>query len=192
MISGFAFDRSLGSVIVAYLALNVVYSAVLKWVVILDVVSLAFGFVLRVWGGAVVLHLVPSHWLQLSVFFFALLISLAKRRQELQVLVETASKHRKALADYNHVLIDQLIAITTAVAILCYAMYTFSPEVMQRVGSLGLIYTVPFVVYGLFRYLYLIHIRQETLDPTDALLSDRPVFLSVVLWIAAIIYLLYR
>ena len=182
----------LATILVGYWLLNILYSVLLKRFVILDVLALSGGFVLRVWAGAVVLDLVPSHWLQLSMFFLALFLSLAKRRQELVILHARALRHRGVLSDYSPAFIDQLTSILTAVSILCYALYSVSSEVTNRVGQFGFIATVPFVVYGVFRYLYLVHVRREALDPTEAILSDRSLMVSVVLWIACILLILYR
>jgi 4-hydroxybenzoate polyprenyltransferase len=187
----FMVDDRLGMVILSYLLLNVAYSTTFKRIVILDVVTLSIGFVLRVWAGAVVLDLVPSHWLQLTVFFLALFLSLAKRRQELVVLHAKALRHRGVLSNYSAGFIDQLTAILTAVAILCYALYTVSPDVTARLGPFGFIATVPFVVYGVFRYLYLVHIKREALDPTEALLADSPMLVAALLWGLVVLGTLY-
>ena len=183
---------ALGLTVLVYLLLNLAYSAWFKRLVILDVLVLSVGFVVRIWGGAVVLNLIPSHWLQLSMFFLALFLSLAKRRQELTILHANALRHRGVLSDYSPAFIDQLTSILTAVAILCYALYAVSPDVTRRVGSSGFIYTVPLVIYGVFRYLYLVHIRKGALDPTDALLSDGPMLVSVIAWGLSILWILYR
>lgn len=183
---------SLARIVGLFLLLNLAYSLWLKRWVIVDVMALSLGFVLRIWGGAVVIDVVPSHWLQLSIFFLALFISLTKRRQELVHLHAKALRHRKVLSNYSAAFIDQMTAILTAVVILCYALYTVSPEVTHRLGTAAFIYTVPFVVYAMFRYLYLVHIRKEALDPSEALLSDRPMLLSTLAWTACVILILYR
>ncbi|MCM8812277.1 MAG: decaprenyl-phosphate phosphoribosyltransferase [Candidatus Omnitrophica bacterium] len=185
-------DPRLGGVLLVYLAMNAAYSAVLKKQVILDAMTISGGFVVRVWAGAVAVNVIPSHWLQLSMFFLGLFLGLSKRRQELAVLHSSALRHRKVLSDYSPAFIDQLTAILTASAILCYALYCVSPEVTSRVGQFGFIYTVPFVVYGIFRYLYLMHIQKKALDPTDAVLSDPPLLLALLLWIGSVILTLYR
>jgi 4-hydroxybenzoate polyprenyltransferase len=188
----FLYKISLGRVIVSYLLLNLAYSGLLKRIVILDVMSLSIGFVLRAWAGAVVIGVLPSHWLQLSLFFLALFLSLTKRRQEMIVLHEGALKHRGVLSNYNSPFIDQLSAILTTAALLCYALYAVSGEVTERLGQFGFVYTVPFVVYGIFRYLYLVHVKHGALDPTEALFSDLPLLLSVIAWVTSIILTLYR
>ena len=189
---GWIYHPGLGGALLLYLGLNAAYSAFLKRVVILDVVILSLGFVIRIWGGSLVLGLAPSHWLQLTMWFLALFLGLAKRRQELVILHGQALRHRKVLSDYTPAFIDQLTSILTAVAILCYALYAVSPEVTHRVGPAGFIYTVPFVIYGIFRYLYVVHVREEALDPTEALLCDLPMALSLVAWILTVLFLLYR
>ena len=182
----------LGAVVLGYMALSLAYSLFFKRVVILDALMLSIGFVVRIWAGAVVLDLVPSHWLQLSMFFLALFLNLAKRRQELMSLQALALRHRRVLSSYTPAFIDQLTAVLTAVSILCYALYAVSPEVTGRLGQAGFIYTVPFVIYGIFRYLYLMHVRQEALDPTEALLSDMPILLAVVAWGLSVLWILYH
>ncbi|HEX9779944.1 MAG TPA: decaprenyl-phosphate phosphoribosyltransferase [bacterium] len=186
------FHLRLGGIVLLYIALCGAYSLGLKRFVIVDVLALSLGFVMRVWGGAVVLDLMPSHWLQMAVFFLALFVSLAKRRQELLMLHAGALQHRHVLADYTPALIDQMTSVLSGVAIVCYALYAVSPEVEARVGTFGFVYSVPFVVYGVLRYLYLVHVREEGLDPTEALLTDRPMLVSVVLWTLAVLVTLYR
>jgi 4-hydroxybenzoate polyprenyltransferase len=153
LIAAVRFHAGLAMWVLVYVLVNVAYSMALKRFVILDVILLSTGFVIRIWGGAAVLGMVPSHWLQLSMFFLALFLSLAKRRQELVILHARALRHRKVLSDYSPAFIDQLTSILTAVAILCYALYAVSPEVTGRLGQEGFIYTVPVVIYTIFRYL---------------------------------------
>ena len=191
-LAGATIDARLSSTILLYLLLNVSYSLLLKRVAILDVLTLSVGFVLRVWGGAVAIDLVPSHWLQLSVFFLALFLSLAKRRQELVILHGDALRHRGVLSDYSPALIDQLTSIAATTTVLCYALYVISPEVTSRLGPFGFLLTVPLVIYGVFRYLYLMHIRQEAIDPTEAFWLDRPLASSVLLWSLVVLAMLYR
>jgi hypothetical protein len=126
------------------------------------------------------------------MFFLALFLSLAKRRQELMSLHAEALHHRRVLSNYTAAFIDQLTAILTAVSLLCYALYAVSPEVTGRLGEAGFIYTIPFVIYGMFRYLYLMHVRHEALDPTEALLSDVPILLAVIAWGLSVLWILYR
>ena len=188
----FTVGKPLGTVMLLFFTLNLLYSFLLKRIVIVDVLSLSFGYVLRVWAGAVVLDLAPSHWLQLSLWFLALFLSLAKRRQELATLHAKSLQHRQVLSSYTESFIDQMTSILAAIVILCYAVYSVSPDVVLRLGPFGFIATVPWVVYGIFRYLYLIHVRGETFDPTESFLSDGPLVFSALGWIACTFLLLYR
>lgn len=181
-----------GILVTAFVFLNATYSLVVKRWVILDVIALSLGYVIRVWGGAVVIDVVPSQWLVLSLFFLALFMSLTKRRQELLLLEHDAHRHRAVLSEYNPAFLDQLIAMVTSVTILCYALYTVSPDVTQRLGPWGLLVTVPMVIYGIFRYLHVVYVQHHALDPTEAVLSDRPLLFTVGLWTLSIVMMLYR
>ena len=192
LLAAAAVHRHLAAAILLYLVLNVIYSTVVKRIVILDVVTLAVGFVIRIWGGAVVLEIAPSSWLQLSMFFLALFMGLAKRRQELVTLHAMARRHRSVLCDYRRPFIDQLTAILAAVTIVCYALYAVSPDVTHRVGTFGFLPTIPVVLYAIFRYLYLVYVRAGALDPTEALWSDGPMALAILAWIVAVLCILYR
>ncbi len=188
---GASIDDRVGLLLIGYVALMVVYSVVLKRVVIVDVLALSMGFVLRIWAGAIT-SIPLSSWMQLTVFFLALFVSLAKRRQELVTLHGKALSHRKVLAEYTPAYLDQLTSLTGAMALMAFALYSISPDVTRRVGPLGFLPAIPPALYGIFRYLFLMHVRQGALDPTEALLSDWPMQLSVALWISWIALSLYR
>ncbi len=178
-----------------YFGLNVLYSLVLKRIVILDVLSVAAGFVMRVLAGASAVSVEPSHWLILCTFLLALFLGFSKRGQELSLLDADSVHHRRVLAWYSPELIAQLNVIVCAAAIVCYALYTVAPDTLARSGSDRLVYSVVFVVYGLFRYLVLVHKRREGGNPAALLLRDRPLLVCVVLWAAyccSIIYLAGR
>lgn len=166
-----------------YLALTVLYSWVLKEHVFVDVLVVAAGFVLRVVGGAVAIPVPVSHWLLLCAFLLALYLALGKRRAELALLGSEAGNHRAVLGHYTLPLVDQAISVVLGATVVAYSLYTVAPRTVQQVGSEGLMATVPVVLYGLLRYLYLLHRAELGGSPTRALLTDRPLLLCVLLWI---------
>ena len=186
-----AINSSFAIVSVAYVALLSAYSFWFKHIVILDVLVLATGFVLRAIAGAVAIAVPFSSWLLLVTLLGALFIGLSKRRAEIVALAGEAAGHRRILAEYSPYLLDQMIGVVTASTVLAYAFYTISPEVQQRFGTDRLIYTVPFTIYGIFRYLYLIHQRDEGGNPSELLVTDRPLLACVGLWAAAVVIILY-
>jgi 4-hydroxybenzoate polyprenyltransferase len=176
---------------VAYLGLMFLYSGAVKQVVILDVLTIAIGFVLRAAGGAVALDVVISHWLLVCTILLALFISLAKRRQELVLLADGATSHRRILREYSPYLLDQMISVVTASTLLAYIFYTISPETVQKFGTQWLSLTIPFPIYGIFRYLYLVHQREGGGSPTEMLLKDWPLLACVTLWAVTVILVIY-
>jgi 4-hydroxybenzoate polyprenyltransferase len=189
--AAFAINAPFGLVAVAYVGLMVLYSATLKHVVILDALTIAVGFVLRAIGGAVAIDVEFSHWLLLLTLLLALFLALSKRRAELVTLADDAHSHRKILAEYSPYLLDQMIGVVTASTLLAYAFYTISPETVQKFHTDRLLWTVPFPLYGIFRYLYLVHQRDGGGNPSEALVTDRPLLVCVALWAAAVIVILY-
>jgi 4-hydroxybenzoate polyprenyltransferase len=177
--------------IVAYAVLQVSYSFVLKDVVILDVMAIATGFVLRAVGGGVVIDVDVSPWLMICTFLLALFLGFSKRRHELQLLEKDAVAHRRSLREYSPYFLDQMISVVTASTVLAYAIYSVSPEVREKLHTDSLYLTVPFVLYGIFRYLYLVHQREGGGNPTRELLTDRPLWVNVLCWIGTVIWLLY-
>ncbi len=178
----------------AYLVLQTLYSAGLKQVLIVDVLCLASGFVLRAVAGVEVLRVpVPditlSPWLLVCTFFGALFLGAIKRRQEL-ALVDEESR-RAVLRQYSVPLLDDLILISAGATLFSYALYTIAPATVEKFHSEGLLLTIPFVVYGLFRYLYLARTRDQGENPTEALLRDRPIVINGLLWIAVVIAIVY-
>jgi 4-hydroxybenzoate polyprenyltransferase len=174
-----------------YLVLNTLYSLSLKHLVILDVLTIAVGFVLRAWGGAIAVHVSMSHWLLLLMLLGALFLGLSKRRAELVALAGDAKEHRRSLAEYSPYLLDQMISVVTASTLLAYAFYTIDAETQRKFGTDKLLWTVPFPLYGIFRYLYLVHRREGGGDPSEQLLTDPPLTACVVLWGVAVIAILY-
>ncbi len=173
-----------------YLVLNLAYSFFLKHVVIVDALEIAIGFVLRAVAGAVAIQVVFSHWLLVCTFLIALFLALAKRRHELVTLGDAAG-HRRILAEYSPYLLDQMISVVTASCLTAYAFYTLAPETIEKYGTDRLSLTIPFVLYGIFRYLYLVHRKEQGGSPTDVLLTDRPLLAAVALWALAVVAILY-
>ena len=168
-----------------YVLLNLAYTLDLNRRVILDVFSLAGGFVLRAAAGAVLVGVPVSPWLWLTTALLALFLGFSKRRHELLLLEEGAVNHRPVLGEYSTMLLDQLIAVVTASTLVAYALYSFT------VHSPHFMLTIPFVAYGLFRYLYLVYRRDLGGSPESILLSDPPTILNLLLWAAAVVILLY-
>ena len=189
--AAFWLSYTFGLVALAYLALLTAYSFVLKHVVIVDVLVLAGGFVLRAAAGAVAVGVDFSHWLLLLTLLGALFLALSKRRAELVALAGGAGAHRKSLAQYSPYLLDQMIGVVTASTLLAYAFYTIHPETVAKFGTDRLLWTVPFPLYGIFRYLYLVHQREGGGNPSDTLLDDRPILACVALWGLAVIAIVY-
>jgi 4-hydroxybenzoate polyprenyltransferase len=175
----------------SYLALNILYTILLKNVVIIDVMTIAAGFVLRALAGAVAINVEFSGWLLNTTFVLALFLGLGKRRHEIIFLQKEAISHRKILEKYSPYLLDQLIGVVTASTVITYLFYTLSSEVQAKLHTNFLFVTIPFVIYGIFRYLYLVHKEEQGGSPTTLLLTDRPLLLDVVLWFASIITILY-
>ncbi|HZI81342.1 MAG TPA: decaprenyl-phosphate phosphoribosyltransferase [Vicinamibacterales bacterium] len=186
-----AVNASLTLAAVAYVALLASYSAALKHYVIIDVLTLAAGFVLRAVAGAVAIGVPISHWLLVCTTLLALFIGLSKRRHELTLLTEGAAGHRPILQEYSPYLLDQMISVVTAATLVAYSVYTISSETAERLGSDRLGITIPFVLYGIFRYLYLVHRRNGGGSPSELLLTDRPLLICVALWTAAVVLVIY-
>jgi 4-hydroxybenzoate polyprenyltransferase len=178
----------LGAIYVGLLAL---YSGPLKHVVIIDVLTIAIGFVLRAAAGAVVIDVHMSAWLLVMTMLLALFLALSKRRHELVLLAEGATSHRRILEEYSPYLLDQMIAVVTASTLVGYAIYTVSPETIQKFHTDKLGFTLPFPLYGIFRYLYLVHQKEGGGSPAEMLLTDRPLLLCVALWAAMLVLIIY-
>lgn len=180
------------AVAVVYFALQGLYTVRLKHIVILDVLTVAIGFVLRAVAGAVAVDVEISHWLLVCTILLALFIALAKRRHEIVLLAGEAPTHRPILGEYSPYLLDQMIAVVTASTLIAYIVYTVSPETQEKFGTPWLGLTIPFPLYGIFRYLYLVHRREGGGSPADLLLADRPLLFCVALWAAAVALIIYR
>ena len=175
----------------AYVVLLVAYSAWLKHVVIVDVIVVAGGFVLRAVAGAVVIAVEMSGWLLICTILLALFLALGKRRYEYLALDQDAARHRPILAEYSPALLDQMIAVVTASTVTAYALYTMSPETVAKFRTHLLPATLPFVLYGIFRYLYLLYQRQLGGNPSELLLNDRALLINMLGWIFAVLLIIY-
>lgn len=175
----------------SYLGLQLSYSLYLKNIVILDIFCIAAGFVLRAFAGAIVINVDISSWLIICTILLSLFLGMSKRRHELMVLEDDALNHRKVLAHYSPYLLDQMISVVTASTVVCYVLYTISDETIVKFGTRNLIVTVPFVLYGVFRYLYLIHKKGEGGNPENVLVSDKPLLINIFLWALTAGWILY-
>lgn len=177
--------------VLAFLVLQASYSLFLKHVPVIDAVAIASGFVLRTVAGVVAAGAKMSAWLFLSTFLLAMFLALAKRRAEIAALGEEAAAHRPALELYRRAPLDAVIATLALLVVALYTQYTLSVEVAERLGTDHLYVTVPFVVCGVFRYLFLIYGRDQGGNPTEALLGDKPLLATVALWAVVVVVLLY-
>jgi len=189
--AGYAVNIPFGVVLSLYLAANVGYSFYLKNMVIIDAMVLALGFVFRVLAGAYVIAVPASEWLIMCTFLLALFLGFAKRRHELTLLAEGAENHRKVLEHYSPYFLDQMIMTVTAATVVSYALYTVAPSTVEHFGTTKLIYTSPFVLFAIFRYLYLVHQKDSGGNPTQIFLTDLPLIIDVVLWLAVSVFIIY-
>jgi 4-hydroxybenzoate polyprenyltransferase len=195
VIASFAIGRFLGPLFLAciasYLVLQLLYTTMLKHMVVLDVFAIATGFVIRVVAGAEAIEVPISNWLYLCTMLLSLFLALAKRRAELSLLAQDAGKHRKILEEYSIGLVDQLITIVAGCTVLAYALYTLAADTIQKFGTDKLKFTVPLVLFGLFRYLYLVHKQGEGGKPEKVLFRDRPTQVNLLCYLAVVIWAIY-
>jgi 4-hydroxybenzoate polyprenyltransferase len=170
------------AVVGTYLVLNLMYSVGLKHVVIIDVLIISAGFVLRILAGAAAIPAMPSTWLILCAITISLFLGFTKRRAEVVLLGDKAHEHRRVLAHYSTAFLDQMISIATAATVVCYILYTVDARTVELVGSRLLLLTVPFVLYGIFRYLYLVYHAEAGGDPTRTVFTDVPLLITGVGW----------
>ncbi len=190
MIGAFLLSPGFALILGGYLVLQIAYSFYLKNIVLLDVMAIAAGFVLRVAAGALLVNAERfSPWLYLCMTLLALFLGLGKRRGELVLLGENAQNHRESLQHYTLPLMDQLIGVVTSATISGYALYTFSAPNLPANHTMML--TIPFVIYGIFRYLYLVHAKGTTLAPDEVLITDRAMQIDILLWILAVAAVFY-
>ncbi len=186
----FLLDPQLGLIALVYLLMMIAYSFVLKNIVILDVLTVAAGFVLRVAAGAIVVDVERfSPWLYICATLVALFIGVGRRRHELILLAENANEHRASLNEYSLPLLNEMISIVASATVIAYSLYTFSAPNLPPNHAMML--TIPFVLYGVFRYLYLIHVKSKGGAPEEIFLSDRPLIIDLGLWGLAVIAILY-
>lgn len=191
LVGGWEVGRRLFEVVAIYAVMNLVYSTWLKHVLLLDVFVIAAGFVLRVMGGGLAIHVRISSWLIVCTTLLALFMALSKRRHELVLLGENGARHRASLEHYSPYFLDQLIAIVTASTVMSYALYTLSTDARTQFPGKHLALTIPFVIFGIFRYLFLVHQREKGGNPTRTLLTDTVLLSTVLLWAASLVLIIY-
>ncbi len=186
-------DLSFAITVFLYFVLTIFYSIRLKTIVILDVFTIAAGFILRILGGAFIINVEISSWLMLTTMFISLFLAVMKRRSELKYVVgEESASTRKVLLHYSNDFIDQMSTVTAAGVIICYALYTVSQRTVTIFKTEHLIYTTPFVVFGIFRYMYLVYIGKKGENTSELLLSDLPMIINLILYVSTIILIIYR
>ena len=190
LIMSFLFDLKFGLIIFVYFLLQVCYTLVLKKIVIVDVFVISFSFILRVIAGALAIDVDISNWILICTMLLALFLALSKRRHELILLNDNADEHRIILKEYSPYLLDQMISVVTSATLVAYMIFTLSEETTAKFGRM--VFTVPFVLYGIFRYLYLVHIKEKGGEPEELLLTDIPLQIDILLYglvALAVIYL---
>ena len=189
-------NRGFLFVCVAYVVISILYSLGLKNMVVLDVLIISIGFVLRAMAGVEALKdlepgVVMSPWLLVCTLFLALFLGFNKRRHELDLLADDAARHRRSLDEYSKEFLDAMIAVVTAATVIAYAIYTIWPATVDKFSTQNLIYTVPFVVFGLFRYMYLVIMKNKGGSPSEVLVSDMPLVADIALWLVVAGLVLY-
>jgi 4-hydroxybenzoate polyprenyltransferase len=177
--------------LLVYFVLQIAYSGWLKHVVIIDVFLIATGYLIRVIAGGLAIEIQLSPWLFICTILIALFLALSKRRHELVLLDKNAEIHRPILKEYTPQLLDQMIAVVTASTVISYCLYTVSTETVAKFGTKNLLFTVPFVLYGIFRYLYLVHQKDEGGSPEALIIKDKPLLVDLFLWISTAMLILY-
>jgi len=180
-----------GLLISAYLITNILYSLLLKRIVVLDVLCISAGFILRVLAGAVIINVPASKWLIICTFFLSLFLALGKRRSEIMALGAQADSLRPVLAHYNPKALNIILTTIAVISALGYIVYTFTPATISFFNTWHLVLTIPFVLFGVTRYLYLMHEDNQSGDPTDILLADWPMMVNIFLWTCACILIIY-
>jgi 4-hydroxybenzoate polyprenyltransferase len=189
--ASFRINLSFGIIALGYFMVQIAYSVFLKNVVIMDVFSIAAGFFLRVLAGAKAIEVPISSWLLICTIFISLFLALGKRRHEILLLSEDTGNHRKVLDAYKVTLLDQLVSVATTGTVISYSLYTLSQETIKKFNTKNLWFTIPIVLYGIFRYLYLLYWKEEGGDPELLLFEDKPLLASVVLYVIVIGIILY-
>lgn len=191
LLGAFALDKGFWSVLAIYVILNLAYSVILKQIVIIDVMVVAAGFVLRVLAGETVISVAPSSWLVICTILLALFLAFGKRRHEIVIMGDEADSHRPVLEYYSLYFLDQMMSVVTASTVISYMLYTVSEDTYRFFGTRHLLWTTPFVLYGIFRYLYLVHRKEKGGDPASLMFSDKPLFINIVLWMLSCVLIIY-
>ena len=191
LIVAFWLDKYFFIAVLIYFVLQIAYSIKLKHVVIVDVFIITAGFVIRVVAGGLVIDVPISSWLLICTMLLALFLAMSKRRHELVLLENMASNHRPILKEYSPYLLDQMISVVTASTLIAYCLYTISAETVEKFGTTNLVFTTPFVLYGIFRYLYLIHQKGKGGSPESLIIKDKPLLINVLLWVTTVVFILY-
>ena len=189
--ASFILDISFGYVTSAYLATQVLYSFWLKKLIIIDIFTIVFSYLLRVVGGTLLVGVEISPWLLVCAILLALFLIICKRRHELTCLGDTAYFSRHTLGQYNTALLDQMVSVVTSATIVSYCLYAMSEKTIKQTGTENLKFTIPFVIYGIFRYLYLVYRKTQGSYPEKILLEDKPLLINIMLWAGLIILFLY-
>ena len=191
LIGALTLDWMFFAILLCYLIINVAYTIIIKKMAILDIMCIASGFVLRVLAGTELAEVMPSDWLILCTIMLSLFLGFSKRRHELATTGTDVLSRRKVLGDYSISFLDQMIAVATACTVMSYALYTLSPQTVSRFGTRNLVFSIPFVIYGIYRYLYLIHQKNMGGNPTRELVSDIPLLINALLWALLVVLIIY-
>ena len=191
LVGALLLDRIFLVILASYVVMNLAYSFKLKHVVIVDIMAIALSFVLRVVAGTVLADVRASDWLIICTMAVALFLGFSKRRQELVLGGSNAVNQRRVLESYSVPFLDQMIAVVTACTVISYALYTISAETVIRFGTRNLIFTIPFVLYGIFRYLYLTYHKATEENPTEMIISDGPFLLNIAFWVITVLIVIY-
>jgi 4-hydroxybenzoate polyprenyltransferase len=191
MVLSYILDEAFFFLVGFYFLFNLLYSAYLKHVVILDVMSISIGFVIRAIAGAVVVGVQFSSWLLLCTFMLSLYWGFGKRRGELILLEDGAAHHRKILQEYSVIYLDLMLGVTATMTLMSYVLYTVSPSTIQNLGTDKIVYTTPIVVYAIFRSLYITYIKNMGHNPTKAILTDPSILISGIIWVALVAFIMY-
>ncbi len=187
--AGLALSLPFGLIAATYFVLQVGYTYALKNMVLLDVFVIAAGFVLRAVGGAVVIEVAISPWLYIVTILLSLFLGFSKRRHELILLNDQAGNHRQILREYTPELLEEILAVVTSSTVMAYSLYTFTYDKLPKNHAMML--TIPFVLYGIFRYLYLVHLKNAGGSPEEVLLGDRPFLVNAILWMLSVVVILF-
>ena len=192
LIGALILDRIFFAILLSYLIINLAYTLKIKKMVILDIMCIASGFVLRVVAGTELAEVAASDWLILCTITLSLFLGFSKRRHELVATGSRALSHRKVLGDYSLSFLDQMIAVASACTVMSYALYTVSPQTVNRFGTRNLVFSIPFVIYGIYRYLYLIHQKNLGGNPPAEMIKDLPLLINALLWALSVVLIIYR